>query len=109
MKIRTATMDDLNEIANVEVECFPAAEAATKEEFADRIRYKVGGKSVSVIDTDHTDECNLPDYRESLDCKDDKNRSVARLDNAESAHFCEMAGHEIGKQSDDDIFYPHSF
>ena len=64
---------------------------------------------MSVIDTDHTDECNLPDYRESLDCKDDKNRSVARLDNAESAHFCEMAGHEIGKQSDDDIFYPHSF
>ena len=40
MKIRTATMDDLNEIANVEVECFPAAEAATKEEFADRIRYE---------------------------------------------------------------------
>ena len=34
MKIRTATMDDLNEIANVEAECFPAAEAATKEEFA---------------------------------------------------------------------------
>ena len=27
-------MDDLNEIANVEAECFPAAEAATKEEFA---------------------------------------------------------------------------
>ena len=39
MKIRTATMDDLNEIANVEAECFPAAEAATKEEFAGRIRY----------------------------------------------------------------------
>ena len=39
MKIRTATMDDLNEIANVEAECFPAAKAATKEEFADRIRY----------------------------------------------------------------------
>ena len=32
-------MDDLNEIANVEAECFPAAEAATKEEFAGRIRY----------------------------------------------------------------------
>ncbi len=27
MKIRTATMDDLNEIANVEAECFPVAEA----------------------------------------------------------------------------------
>ena len=36
MKIRTATMDDLNEIANVEAGCFPAAEAATKEEFAGR-------------------------------------------------------------------------
>ena len=32
-------MDDLNEIANVEAECFPAAEAATKEEFVGRIRY----------------------------------------------------------------------
>ena len=36
------------------------------------IRCKVGGKSMSVIDTDHTGECNLPDYRESLDRKDDK-------------------------------------
>ena len=63
---------------------------------------------MSVIDTDHTGECNLPDYRESLDRKDDKNRSVARLDNAEGTHFCEMAGHKIGKQSDDDILYPHS-
>lgn len=34
MKIRTATMDDLEMIAAVEAECFPAAEAATKEEFA---------------------------------------------------------------------------
>ena len=31
MKIRTATMDDLNEIANVEAECFPAAEAERKK------------------------------------------------------------------------------
>lgn len=42
---------------------------------------------MSVIDTDHTGECNLPDYRESLDRKDDKNRPVARLDNTEGAHF----------------------
>ena len=33
MKIRTATMDDLNEIANVEAECLQAAEAANIEEF----------------------------------------------------------------------------
>ena len=51
------------------------------------IRCKVGGKSMSVIDTDHTGECNLPDYRESLDRKDDKNRPVARLDNAEAHIF----------------------
>ena len=39
MKIRMATMDDLDVIAGVEEECFPAAEAATKEEFAERIQY----------------------------------------------------------------------
>ena len=37
LKIRTATMDDLEMIAAVEAECFPAAEAATKEEFAKRL------------------------------------------------------------------------
>ena len=39
MKIRTATMDDLEMIAAVEAECFPAAEAATKEEFAKRLQH----------------------------------------------------------------------
>lgn len=39
MEIRTATMADLDMIAAVEAECFPAAEAATKEEFAERIQY----------------------------------------------------------------------
>ena len=39
MEIRTANMDDLDVIAGVEAECFPAAEAATKEEFAERIQY----------------------------------------------------------------------
>ena len=37
--IRTAAMADLEEIARVEAECFPAAEAATKDEFRDRIDY----------------------------------------------------------------------
>ena len=32
MRIRTADMSDLKEIARVEAECFPAAEAATEEE-----------------------------------------------------------------------------
>ena len=37
MIIRTATIDDLPQIAAVEYECFPPSEAATKEEFADRL------------------------------------------------------------------------
>lgn len=39
MEIRTATIADLAQIAAVEAECFPAAEAATKEEFVERIKY----------------------------------------------------------------------
>lgn len=39
MIIRTATMNDLQEITAVEATCFPAAEAATKEEFSERIQY----------------------------------------------------------------------
>ena len=37
--IRTANLDDLNAIAEVEAKCFPAAEAATKEEFRERLSY----------------------------------------------------------------------
>ncbi len=39
MNIRTATIDDLKAVAAVEAECFPAAEAATEEEFEGRIKY----------------------------------------------------------------------
>lgn len=39
MVIRTATVEDLLAIASVEAACFPAAEAATEEEFAERIQY----------------------------------------------------------------------
>lgn len=37
MNIRTATLQDIDQIAAVEKECFPAAETATKEEFAKRL------------------------------------------------------------------------
>lgn len=37
--IRTAVEQDLDAIAAVEAECFPAAEAATRAEFAERLRY----------------------------------------------------------------------
>ena len=39
MEIRNATMDDLQAIAAVEAACFPAAEAATAEEFAERLAH----------------------------------------------------------------------
>ena len=39
MIIITASFYDLEQISEVEAQCFPAAEAATKEEFADRLHY----------------------------------------------------------------------
>ena len=39
MEIRNATLKDLPAIAAVEAECFPAAEAATAEEFAGRLAH----------------------------------------------------------------------
>ena len=38
MQIRMATIDDLDAITSVEADCFPPAEAATKDEFARRIK-----------------------------------------------------------------------
>lgn len=37
MHIRTATMEDLEAVTAVEATCFPAAEAATRDEFAARL------------------------------------------------------------------------
>lgn len=39
MTIRTAQMEDIDAITAVETECFPRAEAATREEFAERLKY----------------------------------------------------------------------
>ena len=55
LKIRTATMDDLEMIAAVEAECFPAAEAATREEFAKRLQhYNVVLKTTCDRNLSHT-------------------------------------------------------
>ena len=69
MKIRTATMDDLQAVAAVEAECFPAAEAATEVEFAQRLRYYgnhfwlmfEGEKLIAFVDGFVTDEADLTD------------------------------------------------
>lgn len=69
MNIRYAAMSDLDLISAVETECFPPAEAATKESFAERIRYYGnhfwlmfdGDKLISFVDGFVTDESDLTD------------------------------------------------
>ena len=69
MDIRTATMDDLEQIAAVERACFPAAEAATREEFAQRLAHYAdhfwlmleGGQLVAFVDGMVTDRADLTD------------------------------------------------
>ena len=39
MNIKYATNEDIAEIATVEAECFPPAEAATEKEFVERVKY----------------------------------------------------------------------
>ena len=69
--IRTATMADLNQIARVEAECFPAAEAAGITEFQERLEHYAdhfwlmfeGDKLISFVDGFVTDE---PDLRDEM-------------------------------------------
>lgn len=69
MIIRTAHLTDLDAIARVEAECFPAAEAASREEFAQRLKHYAdhfwlmfdGDKLISFVDGFVTDEEDLTD------------------------------------------------
>ncbi len=69
MKIRTATLADLAAVTAVEAECFPAAEAATAEEFEGRIQYYGNHfwlmfdeeKLIAFVDGFVTDEPDLTD------------------------------------------------
>ena len=69
MDIRTATMDDLEQIAAVERACFPAAEAASRAEFSQRLAHYAdhfwlmldGARLVAFVDGMVTDEADLAD------------------------------------------------
>ncbi len=69
MLIRTATMNDLDALTAVEAECFPPAEAARREEFAERIKYYGnhfwlmldGERLIAFADGFVTDESDLTD------------------------------------------------
>ncbi len=69
MVIRTGTVEDLDAVTAVEAECFPPAEAATRDEFAERLRIYGdhfllmfdGDKLIAFIDGFVTDEPDLTD------------------------------------------------
>lgn len=69
MTLRTATAHDLDALTAVEAACFPAAEAATREEFAERLRAYGdhfwllfdGETLVSFVDGMVTDQPDLTD------------------------------------------------
>ena len=69
MNIRTATLNDLDAVTAVEAACFPAAEAASKKEFAERLRYYGshfwlmldGEKLIGFVDGMVTDQPDLTD------------------------------------------------
>lgn len=69
MTIRTAQMEDIDAITAVETECFPPAEAATREEFAERLKYYKdhfwlmfdGGRLVAFVDGMVTSQKDLTD------------------------------------------------
>lgn len=69
MTIRTAQMEDIDAITAVETECFPPAEAATREEFAERLKYYKdhfwlmfdGGRLVAFVDGMVTNQKDLTD------------------------------------------------
>ncbi|MDO4268132.1 MAG: GNAT family N-acetyltransferase [Eubacteriales bacterium] len=69
MKIRTATAADLDAIAAVEAACFPAAEAAPKAEFEQRLTYYGnhfwlmfdGDRLIAFVDGFVTNEPDLTD------------------------------------------------
>ena len=69
MQIRTATIDDLTAIAQVEAACFPPAEAATADEFKERLDHYANhfwlmfdnDKLIAFADGFCTDNPNLTD------------------------------------------------
>ncbi len=69
MTIRTATIDDLAAITSVEAKCFPPAEAATLDDFRDRLTHYAnhfwlmfdGDKLIAFVDGFCTNEPDLTD------------------------------------------------
>ncbi len=69
MEIRNAAINDLDKLAEVENECFPASEAASRESIAERLKYYPnhfwlmfdGDKLIAFVDGMVTDNPDLTD------------------------------------------------
>jgi GNAT superfamily N-acetyltransferase len=87
MKIRTATMNDLDAVTAVEAACFPAAEAATRDEFEDRLAHYGdhfwlmfdGEKLIAFEDGFVTDEPDLTDEMYEKGSMHDENGALQMI------------------------------
>ena len=67
--IRNATLNDLDTVTEIEAVCFPAAEAATRESFEDRLKTfadsffiaEENGKAIGFINGAVTDSVTITD------------------------------------------------
>ena len=60
MLIRTATIEDLQQIAEVEAACFPPAEAATEDEFVQRLEYYKEDRKSTRLNSSHRSLSRMP-------------------------------------------------
>ena len=101
MEIRTATMADLAEIAQIEAVCFPAAEAATKESIARRLRHYTdhfwvlldGGTMVGFVNGMVTDEPDLQDEMYDNAAMHDENGAWQMIFGVDTIPACRRRGY----------------
>ena len=91
LKIRTATLNDIDVITNIEAICFPASEAASRDSFIDRVSTfangfylaELGGQVIGFVNGALTNKTHIEDeFFESMSNHDDdgKNFVIFGLD-----------------------------
>ncbi len=101
MLLRTAVLSDLDAVAAVEAECFPAAEAATKEEFAERLLRYPGHfwllfdeeRLIAFADGFVTDEPDLTDEMYSNADMHDESGAWQMIFGLNTVPACRRRGH----------------
>lgn len=101
MEIRTATMADLAQIAQIEAVCFPAAEAATQESIARRLRHYPdhfwvlldGEEMVGFVNGMVTDEPDLQDEMYENAAMHDENGAWQMIFGVDTIPACRRRGY----------------